>query len=65
MMYDEIYISLSSLSVRLGLPETYLKNLAKNGDIPYLNIKGRFKFNPDAVQQALDKLAEQGENNGQ
>ena len=58
-MFDAEFISLSRLSNRLGLPEAYLKNLAASGSIPSLNINGRLKFNPEAVQQALDKLAEQ------
>jgi len=59
-MYDTEYISLSRLSSRLGLPEAYLKNLAASGSIPSLNINGRLRFNPDAVQQALDELASKG-----
>ena len=60
-MYDETYITLSKLSSRLGLPEAYLKNLATQDDIPKLDVNGRLRFNPEAVQQALDKLAEQGD----
>jgi hypothetical protein len=60
-MYDtDIYISISILSIRLGLPEAYLKNLAAKGDIPKLNVNGRLRFNPEAVQKALDKLAAEG-----
>ena len=56
-MYDTEFISLSRLSNRLGLPEAYLKNLAASGSIPSLNVKDRLRFNPVAVQHALDKLA--------
>lgn len=58
-MYDTEFISLSRLSNRLGLPEAYLKNLAASGTIPSLNINDRLRFNPEAVRQALDRLAEQ------
>jgi hypothetical protein len=59
-MYDKEYISLYRLSSRLGLPEAYLKNLAIQGVIPKLNVNGRLRFNPEAVQQALDKIADRG-----
>lgn len=58
-MYDTEFISLSRLSSRLGLPEAYLKNLAASGSIPSLNINGRLRFNPAAVQQAINKIADQ------
>ena len=56
-MYDEIYIPLNKLSSRLGLPETYLKDLADRKVIPSLNVRGRLRFNPLQVQDALDGIA--------
>ena len=57
------YISLESLAVELGLPKSYLKQLAVKGSIPCLNINGRLRFNPATVQQAIDKLAVKGGHN--
>ena len=54
------YVSLEALAVELGLPKVYLKQLAVKGSIPCLNVNGRLRFNPVAVQQALDKLAAAG-----
>ncbi len=54
------YISLEILSAKTKLPQKYLKELAVEKRIPYLNVNGRLKFNPGAVQQALDKLAATG-----
>lgn len=58
------YVSLEALAVELGLPKLYLKQLAVKGSIPFLNVNGRLRFNPVAVQQALDKLAARGDANG-
>jgi hypothetical protein len=57
MQYDREYISLNKLSNCLELPATYLKDLAKKGSIPALNVNGRLRFNPESVQLALDDLA--------
>jgi hypothetical protein len=37
-----------------------LRNLANKGDIPKLDVNGRLRFNPEAVQKALDELAAKG-----
>jgi len=57
------YITTEKLSTRLGLPREYILELARRKQIPALNIKGRMRFNPAAVQTALDRLAEQGGDN--
>jgi hypothetical protein len=54
------YLPLEALAARLNLPQRYLKGLALASDIPSLNVNGRLRFNPAAVQQALDKLAAKG-----
>ena len=56
------YISLEALASTLRLPLNYLRELVKANKIPSLNVNGRLRFNPAAVQQALDKLAERGSN---
>lgn len=57
---DSYFVSLSCLSSSLKLPKDYLIGLAQKGEIPCLAVKGRFRFNPVAVQQALNSLAERG-----
>ncbi len=54
------YVSLEALAIELGLPKVYLKRLAVKGSIPCLNVNGRLRFNPAAIQQALDRLAAEG-----
>jgi hypothetical protein len=51
------YISLEILSAKTNLPQKYLKELSGKDLIPYLNVNGRLRFNPSAVQEALDNLA--------
>jgi hypothetical protein len=53
------YCSLEALAATLQLPQKFLRDLAHKGDIPSLNINGRFRFNPLQVQETLDRLAEQ------
>jgi predicted transcriptional regulator len=64
-METKQYISVEVLSAKTKLPQKYLKELAKKNVIPALNVNGRLRFNPEAVQQALDKLAAKGGRNGQ
>lgn len=54
------YVSLSALARGLGLPSGYLKDLAEKKQIPSLQINRRLRFNPEAVQSALDELAAKG-----
>ena len=56
----EEFVSIGRLASHFGLPERYLKELSGKDLIPYLNVNGRFRFNPAAVQQALDRLAAKG-----
>ena len=64
-MSTQEYISLEVLAAKLRLPLKYLRKLAKTNKIPSLNVNGRLRFNPDAVQEALDKIAANGaQNNG-
>ena len=61
----KVYIPLSITAKTLGLPTTYLEELAKQHKIPALNVNGRLRFNPEAVQQVLDELAAKGDSDGQ
>ena len=47
------YLSLESLAAYLGLPENYLRRMAKAGIIPSLNVSGRLRFDLAAVKEAL------------
>lgn len=60
-----IYVSLEALAATFRLPQNYLRDLSGTHKIPSLNIKGRLRFNPTAVQYALDKLAAKGESDEQ
>ena len=59
------YISLEALAATFKLPQNYLRELAKANKIPSLSINSRLRFNPDAVQQALDSLAAEGNSHEQ
>ncbi len=58
------YFSLEALASRLQLPKAYLRRLAKENRIPSLSVSGRLRFNPVAVQAALDRLAAEGGGDG-
>lgn len=58
------YINLKSLARQTGLPQHYLKAMAENKEIPSLQIGGRLRFNLVAAKAALDRLAEQGGDDG-
>ena len=51
------YLSLVALAARLGLPRTYLRNLADAGKIPVLNVNGRLRFEEAGVRAALRDLS--------
>ena len=51
------YMNLESLAIELSLPKSFLRELAKKKSIPALNVNGRLRFNPGAVQRALDNFA--------
>jgi hypothetical protein len=54
------YVSLEGLAIELYLPKMYLKRLTERNLIPSLDVNGRMRFNPSAVQNALDKMASKG-----
>ena len=55
------YIPLDALAAMLRLPRAYLRRLAEQGKIPSLNVNNYRRFNPAAVQAALDELAKGGD----
>ncbi|MFB0556093.1 MAG: hypothetical protein ACETWQ_22550 [Phycisphaerae bacterium] len=55
------YLSLEALAISLGLPKTYLRKLAKQKRIPFLDVSGRKRFQPEDVMDALSKMAKLNE----
>jgi excisionase family DNA binding protein len=55
-MKTTVFISLEALAVTLGLPQSYLRGLATQDRIPFLNVNGRMRFNAEEVQKALVNL---------
>jgi len=55
------YYSLEGVAAKLHLPQKFIRTLAEEGKIPHLIVGGRMRFNPAAVQAALDRLAEQSQ----
>jgi len=51
------YLSLEALAATLGLPQKYIKNLAQQGQIPFLNVNGRKRFCEPEVRDALSELS--------
>ena len=51
------FVRLNVLVQDFGLPAAYLRDLAVNQKIPSLNVHGKLRFDLDAVECALDKLA--------
>jgi excisionase family DNA binding protein len=60
-MKTKIYKPLNVTARMLGLPTTYIKELAEKNKIPMLIVRERMRFNPEAVRQALDELATKGD----
>jgi excisionase family DNA binding protein len=58
-MFDNGYITLETLATRLSLPQKFLKQLAHNNEIPFLNVNGRLRFCEADVKVALSSLAQQ------
>jgi hypothetical protein len=56
MNNDNLY-NLNGLSQKLNLPVKWLKMKAVEGQIPCLKIGQKFRFNIEAVKQALSELA--------
>ena len=57
MENKNIYLSLEALSAMFGLPQTYLKRLADNKAIPFLDVGGRRKFNVEQVAAVLKEFS--------
>ena len=51
------YYNLESVAAKLNLPQRFIKEQADQKRIPFLKVGGRLRFNPAAVQNALDRLA--------
>ena len=51
------YLSLTALAARLALPRTYLRRLADERKIPFLNVGGRKRFEEGGVRAALTDLS--------
>ena len=52
------YVSLDHPAGSLGLPKSYLRELAIAGRIPCLNIRGRWRFEEAQVRAALREIAD-------
>jgi excisionase family DNA binding protein len=57
------FVSLGFVSQETGLPQSYIKKLAKENKIPALLVSGRWRFNFEAVEKALADIAAKGGNN--
>tara|TARA_Y100000310_G_scaffold213286_1_gene214190 strand:+ start:1797 stop:1991 length:195 start_codon:yes stop_codon:yes gene_type:complete len=56
------YLSLEALAATLGLPQKYLRELADQGEIPYLSVSGRMRFNEREVRSALSVISRKTNN---
>ena len=54
------YLTLEALATILALPRTYLRDLANQGQIPYLDVNGRKRFIESEVRGVLAKRAAKG-----
>lgn len=57
------FCSLGFISQETGLPQSFIRKLAEENKIPALSVNGRFRFNLEAVKQALANLAAKGNDN--
>ena len=55
----ETYLPLDVLATTLGLPRNYLKKLSQAGQVPFLDVGGRRRYDPIQVNEALRRIAEQ------
>jgi len=55
----KLFVKLTVIAQETGLPKAQIKRLAQEGKLPALRLAGRLRFNPKAVQVALDRLAEE------
>jgi len=54
---DTKLLNLHGLARELRLPLEWLRDEAKTGRLPCLNVRGRMRFNPDAVRAELAERA--------
>jgi len=52
--------SLDGVARRLLLPKSYLQQLVAEKKLPYLDVRGRKRYNPVDVKKALDKITIKG-----
>lgn len=52
------YLPLEALASILNLPQSYLRKLAKQKLIPFLDVSGRMRFQESDVREALTKMAD-------
>lgn len=53
------YISLECLALRVGLPQSYLRGLIREGRLPHLVVGGRKRFNESSVCEVLHKIEQE------
>lgn len=53
-----IWEPLEVLAFNCKLPVRWLRDAAESGEIPSLMVAGEFRFNPDAVADALNRTNE-------
>ena len=58
-METNVYWSLDALASELALPRSYLRELVSRGEIPFLRVRGRLRFDVQAVREALKRVAVQ------
>jgi hypothetical protein len=56
MFNENNFLTLNRLAGHFDLPKNYLRGLADKGLIPSLDVNGHRKFNPLAVEKALERL---------
>ena len=56
-MFDDGYITLDSLAARLNLPRSYLQGLVERGNMPFLSVRGRKRFNEEELRSVLKEMS--------
>jgi hypothetical protein len=56
------FVTLETLSAEFHLPQRYLRDLASQKKIPYLEVGGRLRFDPLTVAEALLGLSRKNAN---
>jgi len=52
------YLPLEPMASRIGVPKSYLRQLAERRQVPFLDVNGRKLFYPPAVVDALNRLSQ-------